>query len=363
MSGLEELREQVRRLDGQIVRLIASRLEAVRRIGAIKQQTGVPLRDWAVERQVLDGAAAVAAEVGVPERLARAVLSALIEESRAEQERLHYSGYRGPAERIAIVGGCGRMGRWLRDFLGNQGHSVRVYDLRGGVDREGVCGSLGEALEGAAVAFVATPLEVAAESIIAVAKQAFDGVICDIASLKGPLREALAAARRGGRRVTSIHPMFGPGTRTLSDKVICICDCGDAEATARVRGFFSETAATLVDLSLEEHDRIMSYVLGLSHLVNLLFARVLAGSGRSYAQVQRTGSTTFHSQMATTRTVVNDNPELYYAIQRLNPFTPRLYEAVRGELDALMETVAAGDAARFVELMRSGREWMEGALA
>lgn len=361
MSTLDELRLRIRGLDAEILHLVAARLETAREIGAIKRQSGVPLRDWAVERQVLDGAAASAAQIGVPDALARTILHTLIEAARAEQEWLHYSGYSGPAERIAIVGGAGRMGRWLADFLGNQGHNVRVYDTGAQADGEDVCRTLAEALNGASVAFVATPLDVVAESIREISRGGFDGVVCDIASLKGPVRNAVSEARRAGACVASIHPMFGPGTRTLCDQVIAFCDCGDAEATARVRGFFSDTAATLVDLSLEEHDRIMSYVLGLSHLVNLLFAGTLAASGRTFEQVQRVGSTTFHAQMATAQTVVGDNPELYYAIQRLNPFTPVLYDTLRRELDALTESVQDGDCKAFIERMHGGRRWVQGA--
>lgn len=355
MTTLDELRARMRGLDAEILHLVAVRLETARRIGALKRQAGVPLRDWEVERQALDSAARVAAEAGVPDALARALMQALIAEARAEQERHHYAAYRGPTHEIAVVGGRGRMGCWLTDFLANQGHGVRVFDV---VPGEAPDANLPDVLDGAAVAFVATPLEVVPDSICAVADAGFRGVLCDIASLKGHLPPAIEYARRSGVRMASVHPMFGPSARTLSDKVICICDCGDAEASARVRGLFGDTAATLVDLSLEEHDRIMSYVLGLSHIVNLLFARVLAVGGRTFRQVNGVGSTTFHSQMVTTATVVDESPELYYAIQRLNPFTPALYAALESELRGLTESVLAAKPDAFRERMLSGREWM-----
>ena len=153
--------------------------------------------------------------------------------------------------------------------------------------------------------------------------------------------------------------MFGAGARTLSDKVICLCDCGDPEATRRVRGLFEETAATLVALSLDEHDRIISYVLGLSHLVSIVFAHVLAGSGISYAQLCGVGSTTFLSQMKTTESVARENPDLYYAIQRNNPNTAGVYRAFAAGLEHMTRSVLLEDRDSFVAAMERAKIWLD----
>ena len=43
----------------------------------------------------------------------------------------------------------------------------------------------------------------------------------------------------------------------------------NSEALAEARALFAHTAAECVDLSLSEHDEVMAWVLGLSHLVNI----------------------------------------------------------------------------------------------
>ena len=174
------------------------------------------------------------------------------------------------------------------------------------------------------------------------------------------LRPAMDRAVAASVAVTSVHPMFGPDVRTLSDRVICICDCGNAEATERVTGLFSGTAATLVPLDFEKHDRIVSYVLGFSHLLNLLFAQVLAGGPLAFDDLDRVGSTTFHAQMETTRTVVEEDPDLYYSIQRLNPFTAELYDLVRDRLGELTAAVGGEDRSTFADMMERSRRWLEG---
>lgn len=361
MNELDELRSQIRDLDGRILHLVRERMDHAGRIGQIKKTQGVPLRDWQVERAVLDHADRAAAAIGLPRSLARGIMQLLIAESRVEQELRTYSEYTGAAHRIVIIGGCGKMGRWFVDFFTNQGHRVEIHDIAHRPVPTGPAPSLEAAIAEASFALIATPLEGVPEIIDQLTCMRFPGIAFDIASLKGHLKPAITRARDAGLALTSIHPMFGPATRALSDQVVCICDCGHAEATRKVRAFFTDTAVTLVDLSLDEHDRIASYVLGLSHLVNILFTRVLMQGGDRFESLNRVGSTTFHSQMASSALVIQENPDLYYSIQRLNPFTPKLYEALERELSVLTHSILHDDRRSFIELMTQGKIWLTGA--
>lgn len=361
MNELDDLRSRIRDLDERILQLVRERMDHAGRIGRIKKTQGVPLRDWQVERAVLDNADRAAAAIGLPRTLARGLMQLLIAESRVEQERQTYSEYTGAAHSILIIGGCGKMGRWFADFFTNQGHRVEVYDIAAPPTTTGRPASLETSIADASFALIATPLETVPAIIDKLAAARFSGVAFDIASLKGHLKPAIAHARDAGLAFTSIHPMFGPTTRALSDQVVCVCDCGHADATQKVRAFFSDTAVTLVDLSFDEHDRIASYVLGLSHLVNILFTRVLMQGGDRFEALNRVGSTTFHSQMASSGLVIQENPDLYYSIQRLNPFTPQLYEALEHELNALTHAVLQSDRQSFIELMSQGKIWLTGA--
>lgn len=352
-NALAELRREIAEIDAEILRLAAARAAVAREIGREKQHRGVPLRDWEVERRVLDRAAALAGPLGLPPGAVRSLMETLIETARDEQEAVSYSTYRGELESILVVGGLGKMGRWFVDFLGNQGHRVSVWDTAAVGDR-----GLGDALGEASMALLAVPPEAVVGALDDLAGRQYGGTVFDIASLKAHLRPAITRARRAGLAVTSLHPMFGPNTRALSGQVVCVCDCGDPEATRRAEALFRDTAATLVRLSLEEHDRVISYVLGFSHLLNLLFAKVLANSGTTFDHLNRVGSTTFHAQIGTTATVVGEDAALYFGIQQLNPFTPELYEAVRRELQELTGWVLGDDQASFAGMMERARDWM-----
>ncbi len=356
MNELDALRARIQQLDADLMKLVAARMETAKAIGRQKKRDGIPLRDWNVERQVLDRTTRQAQELGLPQLAVRALMQLLIATSRDEQERISYSTYRGAAENILIIGGAGKMGQWFVDFFGNQGHRVGVYDPA--AEERGAAPA--DALKGTSCALIAAPLDAVPAVLDQLVAAEYDGVVFDIASLKSHLKPAIERAIGAGLAVTSIHPMFGPDTRVLSDQVVCICDCGHAEAARKVEGFFADTAATRVRLSLDKHDRIVSYVLGLSHLTNIVFTKVLMAGGMPFEEINRVGSTTFHSQMITTGTVIREDPELYYAIQKQNPYSAELRETFKRELQLISDWISGGDSRSFGEMMRAGRKWMVG---
>ncbi len=53
MTNLERLRQEVNRMDAEVVRILQERAEITRRIGAEKGKTGVAVRDPAREAEVM----------------------------------------------------------------------------------------------------------------------------------------------------------------------------------------------------------------------------------------------------------------------------------------------------------------------
>jgi len=158
--------------------------------------------------------------------------------------------------------------------------------------------------------------------------------------------------RGAGARIVSFHPMFGPDVRVLSGRTIVLCTEGREEDRQLVRGLFASTSAEIAQMSIAEHDRRMGAVLGLSHLVNLAFARALSLSGRAFPDLEAASGVTFRKQAATTRDVVGENPELYYEIQALNAVTPEAFAWMERALVEYREAVEQRNESAFVALMR-----------
>jgi chorismate mutase/prephenate dehydrogenase len=186
------------------------------------------------------------------------------------------------------------------------------------------------------------------------------GIIFDVGSLKTPLRPGLAALRDAGCRVTSIHPMFGPDTELLSGRHVIFVDAGNREALEVAQALFASTMAEQVVMSLDEHDRLIAYVLGLSHALNIAFFTALAESGEAAPRLAQLSSTTYDAQVDVATKVSGENPQMYFEIQRLNEYGRESLQALRGSVERLWQAVSNGDEADFVGLMQRGREYLAG---
>ena len=111
-------------------------------------------------------------------------------------------------------------------------------------------------------------------------------------------------------------------------------------------------------MGLDDHDRLISYVLGLSHALNISGCTALAESGEAAPKLARMSSTTFDSQLLVSGVVARDNPHLYFEIQHLNKFGLGPLDALADAARRIRELVATGDEQGFVDLMQKGRDYL-----
>lgn len=358
---LLELRHRLDAIDSGIVDLIAERQAVVTTIAEHKLKTGLPLRHYEREREVIERGVARAETLGLAGSVARDILQTLIHHSLSNQEthKLVSSGH-GMGRRALVIGGLGRMGEWMSRYLDMVGYGVDVADR---VDRETPFGRVDDwqaVVNDYDLIVVAVPLRPSNDILLRLADLKPEGLVFDIGSLKSPMREGLDAMRASGCRVCSVHPMFGPNEIGLSGRHILFVNVGNQQAIDEARALFAHTAADCVELSLEEHDEVMAWVLGLSHLVNIAFAGALAQSGEKVPLLKQISSSTFNSQLKVATQVVSENPHLYYEIQQGNANTAEVSEHFRKVLDELVSAVARSDEAVFTHHMNAARKRLTG---
>jgi chorismate mutase/prephenate dehydrogenase len=357
---LDELRKRLSDVDRELVGLVAARQKIVAEIGAHKIQHAVPTRDYEREREVLKGAREQAISRGLEPDLAEEIMQILIRSSLTRQEQSRVASVTsGAGKRVLIIGGAGKMGAWFGEFLASQAFAVEIADPSPAASPYPRIGDWLAAPLDHDVIVVATPMQIANEVLEQLAARRPRGVVVDIGSLKSPLRSGLTALVAAGCRVTSIHPMFGPDTRLLSGRHVVFVDVGVPEATRAARALFAPTMAEQLEMSLDDHDRLMAYVLGLSHALNLAFFTALAASGELVPRLQKMSSTTFDAQLKVASLVAKDNPHLYFEIQTLNDYGTVSLEALRAAVDEIQRLVRDRDEEGFVALMAAGRRYLE----
>jgi chorismate mutase/prephenate dehydrogenase len=359
LADIEDLRSRLAETDKKILELIAQRQELAGGIGKVKQALGQSPRDFAQEKEVMERALAEAQRLQIPSRVAETVIRLLIQSSltRQEQQQVRYHGG-GHGRRVLVIGGAGQMGRWFVRFLDSQGFGVEVADPAGPVANFPHLADWHDSELDHDIVVVAAQLRPTRSILLEFVEKRPAGLVFDIGSLKSPLRESLQALAAAGVKVTSIHPMFGPDTELLSGQHVIFVDVGVAEATREARELFASTMAQQVEMDLENHDRLVAYVLGLSHALNIAFFTALAESGEAARRLAELSSTTFDSQLSVAASVARDNPHLYFEIQSLNDYGTESLSALLYAVERLRSVVRAGDEGGFVTLMNRGRQYL-----
>ena len=82
--------------------------------------------------------------------------------------------------------------------------------------------------------------------------------------------------------------MFGPDAESVFNRNILVCDCGSSQAVTKVTSLFDGAGAKIITIPVRKaSDKLMSYVLGLSHAVNIAFFRTLSKTGVAYDRLEQ----------------------------------------------------------------------------
>ena len=362
-SRLEAVRHEIAELDRSIARAVTRRLALAREVGEQKKIHHAPTRDFEVEAQVLGRWRAELSSAGVTSARADALARWFIEEAvRVQQDSWGTIASRtSEPNDIAIVGGAGAMGRWLTRFFEDAGHRVAIVDPTATEGDGARYPDIESAASQVNVLVFATPIRSTAPLLRRALATETRALILDVLSVKAPIAELLKSAAEAGRRVSSLHPLFGPSALSLSGRNLLIVSCGVTEADREARSLFERSAVTITEVTIDRHDLLIAESLGLAHAVNLLFLAALSTDPATPHELAVAASTTFNGQTALARTVAREGAELYLDIQALNPHSWAVYEELRAAMDKLSGIVNRRDLDSFAKLLRSGEAKLESA--
>ncbi len=328
-----------------------------REIGLTKLKSGMEIRDASREDAVVREAVERARSIGLDEGAVTSVIKILIDEAvkaQLDKHDAHLAGKR------ALVIGAGRMGAWTARFLSNRGATVCVYDPRGALEGYENIGELGQRAKDSDIAVVAGPLGTAADDLRELLEAGPGGIVFDLCSVKAHISATLTEGVSNGFKITSVHPMFGPGSITPRGQNVIVCSCGCPEADTVAKDLFGRAGAVVTEVDLEEHDRLIAQVLGAPHLCALVFGLTVSASGASRDELASAQGPSFATLSRLTGGISNESRRVYHDIQRLNPHTERMIAAVDEALRALREASLADDPAGFAKIMEDQRKFFGG---
>ncbi|MCP3957851.1 MAG: prephenate dehydrogenase/arogenate dehydrogenase family protein [bacterium] len=360
---LNELRESIADVDRSLLELLHRRMHLAARVGKVKAGQGQPIMVPEVHHRVLTRARQHADACGVSEEVMESIFQAVM---RGSIERQHRVGVEFRAEagsRLLLLGGAGDMGRWFQNFAHLLGHRVDVADpaMAPLPPLAGRYASLADVpdLNAYEAIIVSVPLGrtgVVLEELIALQPR---GLVIEIASIKDELAPILDRGREAGLKISSLHPMFGPRKTPYESLTFVLAYAEDPqEERLQVESWIRHPYTHLVPVPFRHHDRLMGWLLGFAHLSGMLFGCALTRSGLGAEELKACASTSYNRQTAAALHVLEEDPDLYYEIQSLNPHRGEVYRAATQALSELVESVQEGDRERFRAVLSDARHFL-----
>ena len=161
-------------------------------------------------------------------------------------------------------------------------------------------------------------------------------LVIDVASVKVKPLRLMAELLPPHVDYVGTHPLFGPqsGAAGIAGLRIALCP-GRVEATrlGRLRSFLAETLGLEVhEVTPEEHDRQMAYVQGLTHLMGWAFKRLDPPESPL-------ATLAYDRMLSLEHNVQDDSIELFYTIQRENPFAREVRRRLIEEMKRLCDQI------------------------
>lgn len=247
-----------------------------------------------------------------------------------------------PPESIGLIG-LGAFGRLAASCLAEHA-TVLCYDPEASDDEVKAAGATPAHLEDAANApaiVLSVPVQAIPAACSAISGMIREGaLVCDVGSVKLRPIEWMLATLPPHAQVLGTHPLFGPQTAQelcgIENEPIVLCRARMHDETyQQAKSFIADRMKLRVlEMTADDHDQQMAFVQGITHLI---------GKAASQMRLEEFPASTlaYKKLLQMKSNTERDAPELFDAIQRLNPYAINTRHAF---LNAVKELVDKADA-------------------
>ena len=234
-------------------------------------------------------------------------------------------------QNITIIGGSGGMGKVFARYFKKHGFNVTLYARDKKKLTEISCElevnsstNLEESIKNADIIMISIPIKKTTEMVNRVTPlMKKNALIFDITSLKFSVFKALEeASSHYPINCLSLHPMFGPGIKSMKNYVIIALKVGGTEDYQEIIdelfAIFESDGLIITYTTPEEHDKRMALTLAVPHMFNILFLNLLRKSGIALNELTRFTGTTFLLQKVFAESIIQREMEMFGEIQMEN---------------------------------------------
>ncbi|RME79292.1 MAG: prephenate dehydratase [Methanobacteriota archaeon] len=245
-------------------------------------------------------------------------------------------------ERILIVGGAGKFGTYYTRLMKKLGYDVSIISYssehtKSSAQHLGVSyiTSPEEASSFDTVVF-STPLDKTPEIIKEYEPYLKEGTfVFDLCSVKTQVVPVLKNLKQG-IEVASIHPMHGPGIKSLRNINMLAIPIRPSSNYEELKEVMTKRGAIWTETDANKHDELMAYLQAFVHFYALCGATFF--QKLNIVELMDFASTNFELVYHTASRIVSQNPELYSQLQELNPYANKVREDFASLVNSLKDS-------------------------
>ena len=258
-------------------------------------------------------------------------------------------------KKISIIGVNGKMGKWFANYFHKIGFEVIGFDVNNDIKEKFItkANSLVGAILKTDYVLLCTPTKRTPEIVRLIAKEMQRGsYLIEISSQKYKTSQTLLKTPSRVNPVC-IHPMFGPGTKSIDGKNVIIIPIKDAKKELSITKMLFPKA-NFVTIDATEHDKKIAVILGLTHIINIAFANILAKDEKILLTEKMSG-TTFKAQKIIAESILTESPELIETIIS-NPEVRRFAEEFWKDVGKILTDSQEGKSEEIIDYIKSSQQ-------
>lgn len=346
---LEQLREQIDEVDGQIMELLERRLRLVAEVGEVKGRHGLPIYAPERERAMISAKRALAEERGLSPDLVEDVLRRCMREAYTHERNMGFTRQAPDLGPVVVVGGAGRMGRLFGRMLELSGYEVRV------VERDHTPEEVAALVADAGMVLVSVPIRDTVRVVRELPPLPSHCLLVDLTSTKREVMAAMLQAHPGP--VLGLHPMFGPDVDSLAKQVVAYVPGRDADASAWLLEQIRLWGARLHRVDADEHDHAMGLIQALRHFSTFAYGWHLAHEDRDLDTLLALSSPIYRLELIMVGRLFAQDPELYFDIITGSADAVGMVERYHARYGEVIALLREGDREGFVRRFEEVGAW------
>ena len=258
------------------------------------------------------------------------------------------------SRRVTLIGGGGRMGRFLDAHLSQAGHRVNIL---GSQDWD----RAKELLAEADLVLVCVPIEYTADTIARLSSYLSPtAALADITSIKAPIVKAMLDCHQGP--VMGLHPMFGPGLDSFAEQKIVVCLGRQAKAFDWLLSLMRNDGGEIIYATPEEHDRLMATVQAVRNFATFGFGAFLAADKVEVRRSLDFSSPAYRQQIEMVQRLFTQSAPMIVDIMLASPESRAAIAKLGSVCSRLAQLVEQGERSALIAEIESANSWFQGNL-